>query len=514
MAWDRRSNQMDDPGSGIKHPVSDLAVYRAAVEHDPDDSEGVFQLALKYRDAGLPLDSIHWFQKRLEQGGWVEELWYSRYQICLIHQSLGNMKEADEWGRNAFQYRPGRAEAALALGRIALAGGKAAMAVLYANMAANTPVSRDVLFPDPAAYGLEPWMLISVAAYYAGLPGLGLKACDRVLAMRGVSWDQKNQTRNNAFFYLEPCPGEMLRFDLSPPLIEGNLTERYRPLNPSLWLDGETGRRYGNIRHVNFNTDGGNYTSLAPDQQIRTRNFWVEWDPTGKLLQSFEIVDGLNWEKIEYPVKGLEDLRIFFHHGRWKFTCTSHEKTGLPQMMLGVLTVDPDRDSQRWMIESLHHLQGADVQPIEKNWLPFLDDSGELKILYHSDPTRIGHLDEDTAELFIDTVHSPQWNGEDFRGSAPPIPFRDGYLYLIHEVAFQEWRRYTHRFIWMDHQYKIQRVSMPFYFDTPGVEFATGLAWDGTFLWVGYGWEDKEARLRRMTGQELDSLWRSPESIS
>lgn len=484
---------------------------KRTVENNSDDAEGVFQLALKFRDTGLPLDAIHCFQRRIEQGGRVEELWYSMYQVCLLHQSLGHLKEADAWGRKAFQYRPGRAEAVLALSRIALAEGKDAMAVLYANMAAHTPLPKDALWLEPAAYGLDPWMIISVAAYYAGLPGLGLQACERILSMRDVPWEQRNQTRNNAFFYLEACPGERLQFDWTPPFIEGSLAERYRPLNPSLWLDAATGRRYGIIRHVNFNTDGGNYTSLAPDEQIRTRNFWVEWDTAGRILQSFEIIDALGWEKIEHPVKGLEDLRIFFQNGRWKFTYTSHEKTGLPQIMLGLLAKEPDLKGKCWMVESLRQIQGAEVQPVEKNWLPFLDFSGRLKILYHSDPTRIGHVDEGTSELFIDTASLPPWNGEDFRGSAPPVPFRGGYLYLIHEVAFQEWRRYTHRFVWMNQHFEIQRVSRSFYFANQGVEFATGLIWDGTLLWIGYGWEDREARIHRMTGQELDTLWRTPE---
>ena len=500
---------MDYRGSDLNQPDDRLVALQSAVKRDPDDSETVFQLALKYRDAGMSRESIRWFERRLEQGGWVEELWYSMYQICLLQQSLGNLKEADEWGRKAFQYRPSRAEASLALSRIALQEGKNAMALLYANMAAQTPISMDSLFVDPAAYGLDPWMMLSIVAYYTGLLGLGNQACERVLAMRGVSWDEKNQTRNNAFFYLEACPGEMIRFDWTPPLIEGNLIQCYRPLNPSIWFDAKAGRRYGIIRNVNFDTDGGNYTSLAPDEQIRTRNFWVEWDTTGKLLQSFEVIDALAWEKIEYPVKGLEDLRLFAHDGRWKFTCTSHEKTGLPVMFFGVLAKEPDHGTGCWMVEELRPMQGADVKPVEKNWLPFLDGSGALKILYHSDPTRIGHLDEATAELSIDTVLAPEWNGEDARGSAPPIPFRNGYLYLIHEVAFDDWRRYTHRFVWMNAHYKIQRVSRSFYFDTKGVEFAIGLVWDGSHLWIGYGWEDKEARLRRMTEAELDGLWQS-----
>lgn len=501
---------MDSPGSELDQPNAGLAALRDAAERDPDDSGVVFRLALKYRDEGMPLEAIRWFQRRLEQGGWVEELWYSMFQICLLHQSLGQTKEADEWGRKAFQYRPGRAEAGLALSRIALSEGKHAMALLYATMAAHTPLSGDSLFVDPAAYGLAPWMVISVAAYYAGLPGVGLEACERILSTRGVPWEVKNQTRNNAFYYLEACPGEMVPLEWTPPLIEGNPLERYRPMNPSLWFDEATGRRYGSIRHVNFDTDGGNYTSLAPDQQIRTRNFWVEWDPAGRILQSFEIIDELDWERIEFPVKGLEDLRLFRHRGRWKFTCTSYEKTGNPQMMIGLLAEGPDRSANRWLVESLRHIQGAEVGPIEKNWLPFPDGAGGLNILYHSDPTRVGHLDEDTGELVIDTVLVPGWNGEDFRGSAPPVRFRGGYLYLVHEVAFEEWRRYTHRFVWMSAQLEIQRVSRPFYFDTQGVEFAMGLVWDGIHLWIGYGWQDKEARLRRMTEAELDLLWRSP----
>ena len=93
---------------------------------------------------------------------------------------------------------------------------------------------------------------------------------------------------------------------------------------------------------------------------------------------------------------------------------------------------------------------------------------------------------------------------EDWRGSAGPIELPaemgGGRLLLIHEVAYQGRRYYLHRFVTVDDQWRIDRVSRPFFFRQRGIEFAGGmcLTHDGSDVLVTFGVEDREAWLCRI----------------
>jgi hypothetical protein len=75
-----------------------------------------------------------------------------------------------------------------------------------------------------------------------------------------------------------------------------------------------------------------------------------------------------------------------------------------------------------------------------------------------------------------------------------------GRLLLIHEVSVQGLRYYLHRFVRVDPDWRIDRVSRPFFFRNRGVEFAGGatLTHEGTDLLITYGVEDREAWLCRI----------------
>ena len=97
-----------------------------------------------------------------------------------------------------------------------------------------------------------------------------------------------------------------------------------------------------------------------------------------------------------------------------------------------------------------------------------------------------------------------------FRGSAAPIVWEDGYLLLVHEVAFHSnyERAYLHRFVFLDSECNIQKLSDPFYFQHLGVEFCCGMQPNhlGDRLVLTLGSEDREALFCSVPIKTVQSL--------
>lgn len=65
-----------------------------------------------------------------------------------------------------------------------------------------------------------------------------------------------------------------------------------------------------------------------------------------------------------------------------------------------------------------------------------------------------------------------------FRSFAEPIVFDKGYLLLVHEVVFTDRSIYTHRFVYLDKNFKVEKLSKPFTFMHKGIEHCCGMALD------------------------------------
>ena len=60
----------------------DALVLEGGLLDDPNNTRYMFYLAQSYRDAGDFELALRYYKKRVEMGGWSEEIWYSLYQIA------------------------------------------------------------------------------------------------------------------------------------------------------------------------------------------------------------------------------------------------------------------------------------------------------------------------------------------------------------------------------------------------------------------------------------------------
>ena len=144
----------------------------------------LFYLAQSYRDAGEPERAIEWYQKRVAANGWVEEVWYAKYQIGVLLEQLGKAETAKQAYLDAFEYRPSRAESLCSLGKLCNVRREFAQAYLYLDYAARIPYSQDILFVSKYMYDYQITFELSISAYWVGNYRQSIDLCDKLIAIK------------------------------------------------------------------------------------------------------------------------------------------------------------------------------------------------------------------------------------------------------------------------------------------------------------------------------------------
>ena len=89
----------------------DRDLLLAEVERNPEDARSVFYLAQSYFDLGDFVNARKWYARRVEMGGWDEEVYYSMYRLAESMSELGEpWPDVQDAYLRAWEFRPTRAE--------------------------------------------------------------------------------------------------------------------------------------------------------------------------------------------------------------------------------------------------------------------------------------------------------------------------------------------------------------------------------------------------------------------
>lgn len=477
----------------------DIRLLTEGLKQEPNNERYFFYLAQSYHCIGNHDEAIKWYQTRIKAGGWKEEVWYSKFMIGECYEDKNDWDNALKYYLEAYEFHPDRAEP---LHKIAVhyrKEGKNELSYMFAKQGARIPYPDDqLLFISHPIYDYKFDEEIAVVAYYTAYKEDGFASVDKLILNKKVPPYLKEFAYKTALFYVTSLKGA--RYDpitLELPKIRGGFFESFCPMNPTIQKvdDG-----YMMIcRAVNYIQFGGrNHKSCDIfDPTIRTKNFFVHYDKNFKLISQPEIVEKLpRYRKENRMIEGLEDCRLIKVNDDFFFTCTTYDTStdGIPQIALCKLSNAPENDLID--VVRLTPLKGPDPKRCEKNWMPFVKENA-INAIYSCDPFIIYQLDPITGEAKELVHYEPKHDFSSFRGSAAPIEFDDGYLMIVHEVAFTSQRYYLHRFVYLDKSFHITKVSKPFVFLHQGIEFTCGMTIDhsGKNLLIPIGVEDRNAYL-------------------
>lgn len=342
---------------------------------------------------------------------------------------------------------------------------------------------------------------LSIHCYYVGETEAGFRSSERIL-----NSDAPDNVRYNAL--------QNLTYYLSPVSEKFNVT--YIPLNCKLQKEGwscfnPTIINYENgylvlVRNSNYKIDEhGRY--IIPEEDagiIKTEYVRLLLDKQFNLIEESK-VKLPQYNKTNYPVDGLEDLRIFNVKNNYYVSGTIrnyHPHDGTCR--IGLAPYNP-------LTNTIGDIEAIDLAngKHEKNWMPILDLE-EIRWLYQSNENKysyvINYKVEERGRFTILPCQFPA--AKSFRGGSQLVKIKNNYYSIVHEAAnIGNKRIYTHRIVEWDDEFKMTRFSKSFYLkEKSTIEFCSGMCFDGENVNFVFGVQDKEAYLASITLSDFESI--------
>lgn len=207
-----------------------------------------FYLGQTLKDRGKHEESIEFYKARAVDGGWAEEVYYSKFQIGFNHEQVAwrykhilhlltkdeteltdtdkeylakhnsdnkepsdllelvnhNINEATLWYKNAHNYRKVRTESMVALLRMYRMLGEYEKVMENAVKLKNIKFpTEDSLFIDRSCYTYQVDFEVSIAAFYVeGKKDLGRQAISRLLERDDLPSNMRSLVENNSRHYI------------------------------------------------------------------------------------------------------------------------------------------------------------------------------------------------------------------------------------------------------------------------------------------------------------------------
>ncbi len=185
--------------------ANDAKILEKALVDEPTNERYMFYLAQSYRDSEQLDKSIEAYGKRIEMGGWEEEVYYSMYMIAKMKERMGApIEEVTNLYSRAWEYRPARLEAVFHAMRKYREQKRFLIAFAYGDVAIKTRGTQDILFIEAEIWQ---WRLLdeySLAAHYIGNPEIAMEKTNAIITapfFKTLPIDEQNRLNRNMEFY-------------------------------------------------------------------------------------------------------------------------------------------------------------------------------------------------------------------------------------------------------------------------------------------------------------------------
>ncbi len=265
--------------------------------------------------------------------------------------------------------------------------------------------------------------------------------------------------------------------------------------NPSIGVS-PAGKYAVTLRSSNYVILETGELNVTIGDKITNRAYFGELDNDLK-ISSLTLVD---FSKCGYTTRrGVEDLKLLWRDGGWKFTGVVLERAHTPvaRQCYGAL------DSSTGLVtESVIH-PGVEAKKPEKNWMTPYKKSPNFDYIYGP-----------SAIVKDDKVIHTMVDRKDFtglRGNSHLHEMKDGtYLAVMHKLWSKEFPMYSprhfcnvmakdkdyfHYFVRFDEYGTLIEMSKPFQFISRGIEFAMGIVEKDDSYVISFGKNDASSHL-------------------
>jgi len=206
-AWEVRTEgcRSRSVSNDIEKYTKDYYVLKGYLDKDANQPRKQFYAAQSAFDARMFAIAEEEYTKRIKQGGWHEEVFFSWMRVGMCREFLGKPVEliADAF-MMAFETAPNRVEPLYHLSCIYRKYERPKNAFLVASLGLSIPIPQnDILFVDNANYLWGIYDEVGTTAFYAGRPQIGLGACQKLLSEPHLPPEHRERVENNYKIYMQ-----------------------------------------------------------------------------------------------------------------------------------------------------------------------------------------------------------------------------------------------------------------------------------------------------------------------
>lgn len=506
-------NDVGDGGSKADKFERDIRLLLKGLEDNPNNDRYTFYLANSYRDHGDNELAIDYYKKRIEIGGWHEEVWHSYYSIGKCYKAKGDAINAVHWWMEAYQFFPKRIENLYEIASHYRQIGKNQIAYMYYIMALKQTLlnpNPDYLFLQRDVYDYKLDYEFSIIGYYCNIDNYDMtRICTKVLNCKNTEWNIVRNVMSNYKFYSKKLTDYQCEFpnrlrialqDVGKELIAGEPdAESFVASTPSMVIVGD--ELVVNVRYVNYRiNERGGYDNR---DNISTKNIIARFDLNTWEKKSEDFM----WYDSEFDnlYVGLEDVRMFYSESQNILLYNANRGLGPHNLKVEHGLVFERKEVFAMVDELGERLKSANKfvqgttqgttedlvassglvtmegqKDIEKNWVMFEDAAGHIKMVYGWHDLVIGDCLKTDDGFTFERTHRIKTPAifKYFRGSTNGIRIGDEIWFICHVVSYEDRRYYYHAFFTLDATtYEVRRFTPLFTFDGDKVEYTLGFAY-------------------------------------
>lgn len=486
---------LGDGGAKSNKYERDIALLSAEIEREPMNMRSHFYLANSYFDIGELEKAIPMYLKRIQLGGWIQEIWYSYYRIGLSYQRLGKMSDAIHFWLEGYHIFPERLEGLYEIVCFYRIQGKPILADLYYGICKkqlDKKLSRnDYLFLYNDVYTYKLYYEYTIFSYYLANKNIQYETIQ--ILNYSKSQTEIDNLFSNMKFYKYILPSVQI-IDFTNEIIvniNGIPTRFYSSSSCIIPNKTENKGYLMNQRYVNYRiSETGDY--LDCDKHIITINCFLELDNKFNIL-SHKLFD-LDYEDRRYL--GVEDIRIVYNKRkeRYQFIGTGLHRDNHIGMVYGDYNINTNLNSKELM----------NITDCEKNWV-YLPINDEMLVIYNWFPLKIGHIDETTNTWVPRSERQMPSLFSRVRGSTCGVFDEDKkeYWFVCHLVSYEKPRHYYHIFVILNENMELLKYSAPFKFTENCIEYCLGLVVEKERIILTYSTMDRTTKLGIYAREEI-----------
>jgi tetratricopeptide (TPR) repeat protein len=505
-----------DGGSKNDKFERDIKLLLDGIKEEPKNERYYFYLANSYHDSGRFGEAINVYIKRIEIGGWQEEVWYSYYRIGLCFKNIGKMDNAIKYWTYGFDFYSQRLEGLYEIIKHYRIISKHKLANLFyqqAKQILDLNLNRNsYLFLQDDIYTSKLYYEYTIFAAYVNVKNIN----NEVIKVLNNSYDDNevNNMLSNMKFYKDNLIQKNKIVIDNKILMDINKENTLLNSSSSCLIANQNNDGYlMNVRYVNYIIDN-NGSYLNCDKHIITVNKFVELDKDFKIKNE-------KWMELKFDNRryiGIEDVRMFndIETNNLLFIGSGFHQNHKIGIVSGNYDINSGKLNEKEIVPDFVN------SDCEKNWV-FVDYNNSSYVIYNWHPLKICKMNNDKNILSLVKTNDMPKIFSRIRGSTNGFKYskkidtnnngnisidiiEEEIWFVTHMVSYETPRHYYHLIVVFDSNMNLLRYSAPFKFEGDPIEYCLSIVVEDDQVLINYSTWDRTTRIGVYDKKYIDSI--------